>query len=415
MNFNIPLMSDNITRNDVDELVNFLQQDPIPRLTNGPKVEEFEKKWSEWLGVKHSVFVNSGSSANYMTMQLLYYKYGACEVIVPPLTWVSDVASVINTGHNPVFVDINLSNLSFDIEKLKQAITPKTKAIFLTHVLGLNGLTDELLQVCKENDLFLIEDVCESHGATFKDQKAGSIGDVSNFSFYFAHHMSTIEGGMVCTNNDEFYDILRFSRSHGMVRECKNEEFKQQVKLDHPDLNPDFIFLAPAYNFRSTELNAVLGLSQIKSLDKNNNKRKENFNYFLSKLDSTKYITTLDVEGQSNYAFIVIMKEADINQRNKIEKMLNDNNIEFRRGLSGGGNQLRQPYIKEYSHKMGFLARSPYSHKIGQPISVNLTDEMLNQHFANVEHVHNYSWYIGNYPSLEKEKITNLINLLNKI
>ena len=131
MNYNIPLMSDNITRNDIDELVEFLQQDPIPRLTNGPKVEEFEKKWSEWLGVKHSVFVNSGSSANYATMQLLYYKYGCCEVIVPPLTWVSDVASIVNTGHNPVFVDINLTNLSFDIEKLKQAITPKTRAIFL--------------------------------------------------------------------------------------------------------------------------------------------------------------------------------------------------------------------------------------------------------------------------------------------
>ena len=252
-------------------------------------------------------------------MQLLYYKYGCCEVIVPPLTWVSDVASIVNTGHTPVFVDINLTNLSFDIEKLKQAITSKTRAIFLTHVLGLNGLTDELLQICRENDLFLIEDVCESHGATFKGKKAGSIGDISNFSFYFAHHMSTIEGGMVCTNNDEFYDILRFSRSHGMVRECKSKEFKEQTKLNHPDLNPDFIFLAPAYNFRSTELNAVLGLSQLKSLDKNNQQRRENFEYFLSSLDSNKYITTLDTNGQSNYAFIVIMNDPDINQRNKIE------------------------------------------------------------------------------------------------
>ena len=411
---NLPLMSDNITRDDIDELVRFLQQDPIPRLTNGPKVEEFEKKWSDWLGVKHSVFVNSGTSANYMTMQLLYYKYGASEVIVPPLTWVSDVASIINTGHNPVFVDINLSNLSFDIQKLKQAITPKTKAIFLTHVLGLNGLTDELLQICRENDLLLIEDVCESHGATFKERKAGSIGDVSNFSFYFAHHMSTIEGGMVCTNNDEYYDILRFSRSHGMVRECKNEEFKEQVKFDHPDLNPDFIFLSPAYNFRSTELNAVLGISQLKSLDKNNQQRKDNFDYFLQKLDSNKYITTLDTEGQSNYAFIVIMKDSDINYRDKIESILKENNIEFRRGLSGGGNQLRQPYIKEYSHKMGFFTRDPYKLKNGQPISTILTDEMLGQHFANVEHVHNYSWYIGNYPSLQREKIDKLVLLLNK-
>ena len=126
MSYNIPLMSDNVTREDIDELITFLQQDPLPRLTNGPKVEEFERAWSDWLGVKHSIFVNSGTSANYMTMQLLRYLYGPCDIIVPPLTWVSDIASVINNGHNPVFVDINLSNLSFDINKLNEAITSNT-------------------------------------------------------------------------------------------------------------------------------------------------------------------------------------------------------------------------------------------------------------------------------------------------
>ena len=400
MSYNIPLMSDNISRGDINELINFLQQDPIPRLTNGAKVEEFEKKWSEWLGVKHSVFVNSGTSANYATMALLKYKHGPCEVIVPPLTWVSDVASIMNTGHKPVFVDINLSNLSFDIDKLEKSITPKTKAIFITHVLGLNALTDDIINLCKDRNLLLIEDVCESHGATFKDQKVGSIGDISNFSFYFAHHMSTIEGGMVCTDNDEYYDILRFTRSHGMVRECKSDQFKQAVKNAHPDLNPDFIFLSPAYNFRSTEINAVLGISQLKKLDKNNKQRKENFKYFLSNLNSDKYITTLDIEGQCNYAFIVILKEENLLKRDKIETMLRKNNIEFRRGLSGGGNQLRQPYIEKNSNTL------PRTWQRG------MTDEQLREHFPNID---NYSWYIGNYPSLQKEKISNLITLLNKV
>jgi len=372
MSYNIPLMSDNISRGDINELINFLQQDPIPRLTNGAKVEEFEKKWSEWLGVKHSVFVNSGTSANYATMALLKYKHGPCEVIVPPLTWVSDVASIMNTGHKPVFVDINLSNLSFDIDKLEKSITPKTKAIFITHVLGLNALTDDIINLCKDRNLLLIEDVCESHGATFKDQKVGSIGDISNFSFYFAHHMSTIEGGMVCTDNDEYYDILRFTRSHGMVRECKSDQFKQAVKNAHPDLNPDFIFLSPAYNFRSTEINAVLGISQLKKLDKNNKQRKENFKYFLSNLNSDKYITTLDIEGQCNYAFIVILKEENLLKRDKIETMLRKNNIEFRRGLSGGGNQLRQPYIEKNSNTL------PRTWQRG------MTDEQLREHFPNI-------------------------------
>ena len=200
--FNLPLMSDNITRNDVNKVIEFLQQDPIPKLTNGPKVKEFEDKWSEWLGVKHSIMVNSGTAANELTMLALKYIYGDGEIIIPPLTWISDVSSVIFAGLNPVFVDINHKNLSFDLDKLKEAITDKTKAIFLTHVLGLNGLTDELIQLCKEKNILLIEDVCESHGATFKDQKCGSIGFASNFSFYFAHHMSTIEGGMICTNDD---------------------------------------------------------------------------------------------------------------------------------------------------------------------------------------------------------------------
>ena len=202
MNLSLPLMSNNIDRDDINYLIEFLQQDPIPRLTNGPKVLEFEKVWSEWLGVKHSVFVNSGTAANELTMLALQYQYPeGGEIIVPPLTWVSDINSVIFAGFNPVFVDINLENLSFDLDKLERAITDQTKAIFITHVLGINSLTERLLEICEQRNIKLIEDVCESHGATFKDKKVGTYGHSSNFSFYFAHHMSTIEGGMVCTKD----------------------------------------------------------------------------------------------------------------------------------------------------------------------------------------------------------------------
>lgn len=389
-NFYLPLMSDNIDKEDVNALIDFLSQDQIPKLTNGPKVVEFENKWGEWLGTKYNLMVNSGASANELTMLALNYIHGNGEIIIPPLTWISDISSVIFSGFKPVFCDINLKNFSFDIEQLKQAITPNTKAIFLTHVLGINGLTDELLQLCKENNILLIEDVCESHGTTFKGQKVGSIGFASNFSFYFAHHMSTIEGGMICTNDEHFYQVCRALRSHGMTREITNEDFKHKIIQENPDLNPDFIFLHPAHNFRSTELNAVIGLSQIKKLDSNNIHRVNNFKYFMERLDSNKYHTDIELEGQCNYAFIVVLKENSFEKRNNVESTLKEKGIEFRRGLSGGGNQLRQPYFKK---------------------NYNINYD----NFKNVDHIHNFSWYIGNYPTLEQEKINTLINILNNI
>ena len=246
--FYLPLMDDNINREDVNSVIDFLNQDPIPKLTNGPKVVEFEKQWSEWVGVKHSLFINSGASANELTMLALKYMYGDGEVIVPPLTWISDISSVLFAGFRPVFVDVNFDNLSFDLNKLKEAITPRTRAIFLTHVLGINGLTDELLKLCKDKNILLIEDVCESHGTTFKGKKVGSFGYASNFSFYFAHHMSTIEGGMVCTNDDKLYQMCRALRSHGMMREMTDDTMKQEIIEKYPDLNPDFIFVGPAHN-----------------------------------------------------------------------------------------------------------------------------------------------------------------------
>ena len=347
-NFYLPLMSDNIDKEDIQSLINFLSQEQIPKLTNGPKVVEFEKAWGKWLGTKYNLMLNSGASANELTMLALNYIYGEGEIIVPPLTWISDVSSIIFSGFKPVFCDINLKNLSFDINKLKQIITSDTKAIFLTHVLGINGLTEELIQLCKEKDILLIEDVCESHGTTFKEQKVGSIGFASNFSFYFAHHMSTIEGGMICTNDEYFYQVCRALRSHGMVREMTDESLKQSIIDKNPDLNKDFIFLHPAHNFRSTEINAVLGLSQIKKLDSNNSKRISNFKYFMEHLDSNKYHTNIEMEGQCNYAFIIILKDSSFELRDKVELVLKDKGIEFRRGLSGGGNQLRQPYFKKY-------------------------------------------------------------------
>ena len=204
--FNFPLMENNILKIDIEKVIKFLKTLPI--LTQSKKVYEFEKKWSKWLGVKYSVFVSSGSAANFISLASIKQFKKNGEIIVPPLIWPSDVMAVINNGFKPKFVDINLSNLSMNNEQIKKAVTKNTAAVFLTHAQGFNGLTDDLIKFLKKKKIILIEDVCESHGAKFKNRKLGTFGLISNFSFYYAHHLSTIEGGMICTNDKEVYEYL---------------------------------------------------------------------------------------------------------------------------------------------------------------------------------------------------------------
>lgn len=386
---NLPLMQNNIAREDLDAVIEFLKGDPI--LTNSKRCREFEERWSEWLGVRYSVFVNSGASANILTMALLYEMWGAGEIIVPPLTWISDIVAVTKAGFTPVFVDINKKHLCMDEELILKAITPKTKAVFLTHVLGFNGLSDRLLKELEHRKVALIEDVCESHGATFKGKKLGSYGLISNFSYYFAHHMSTIEGGMVCTNDERIYQMARMFRSHGMTREMTNEDMKGEYNRNHPDLRPEFIFAYPGFNFRSTEINAVIGLSQLPRLDANNVRRRENFALFLKLLDSKKYITEFDTAGSCNYAFVLLLRKPDPDFCNRVIAAMQENNVEFRRGTAGGGSHLRQPYLRKL-----------------------LGDQDLSR-FPEVDYVHFYGFYIGNFPTLERERIEALCTMLNSV
>ncbi len=388
-NLNWPLMKNNITRSDLKAVIEYLSQDD-PVLTHSKQVQAFEQEWSDWLGVKYSVFVNSGASANLLTMSGLKEVYGPGEVIVPPLTWVSDIAAVLQNGLTPVFVDIDRRTLGMDTDQVLAKLNSKTSAVFITHILGYNALTQELLDELERRNIPLIEDVCESHGATFKGRKLGTFGLMSNFSFYYAHHMSTIEGGIICTDDHALYETLRMLRSHGMVRESTSEEIKRTYIERNPDLNPDFIFAFPAYNVRPTEISAVIGRSQLKRLDENNKVRIENLELFLSNLDSAKYQTDFATEGSCNYAFTLVLKEPDTVLRDNIEQTLRQYGVEFRRGTSGGGNQLRQPYLRKI-----------------------LGDEY--ERYPNVNHVHFFGWYIGNYPDLEQEKIIALCRILNDL
>jgi CDP-4-dehydro-6-deoxyglucose reductase, E1 len=383
-----PLMQDNISRADLDAVIAYLQQDD-PVLTHSANVRAFEREWSEWLGVKYSVFVSSGSSANLLTLAALKARCGGGEVIVPPLTWVSDVAAVLHCGFEPVFVDIDPHTLGMDPDQVIARLTPRTRAVFVTHVLGYNALTQDLLDELRRRRVPLIEDVCESHGATFGGRRLGTFGLASNFSFYYAHHLSTIEGGMVCTDDEGMYETVRMLRSHGMVRELDSAERKEEYWEAHPDLNPDFIFAYPAWNVRSTEINAIIGRSQLPRLEDNIQQRTENLLLFLRQLDPDAYQTDFAVEGSSNYALTLVLREPDEELCRQVTACLRANRVEFRRGLSGGGNQLRQPYLRRLLE--------PGEHK----------------NYPRVEHVHFYGFYIGNYPSLPQDKILRLCELLN--
>jgi CDP-6-deoxy-D-xylo-4-hexulose-3-dehydrase len=384
-----PLMRNNILREDLDAVIAHLRQDD-PILTNGPQCVAFEQEWSRWLGVKHSVFVNSGASANLLSMAVLKLRHPeGGEVIVPPLTWVSDIASVLQNGFTPVFADIDRHTLAMAPQRILERITERTRAVFMTHCQGFDGLTDGLLAELERRGIPLIEDVCESHGATHGGKRLGSFGWMSNFSYYYAHHMSTIEGGMVCTNDDEVYQQVRMLRSHGMVRECNDPERKAAWQAANPELNPDFIFAYPAYNVRNNEIGAILGRSQLKRLDGNVRRRTANLKRFLSRIDPRRYQTEFLLEGSSNYAFNLILNQADDTLTERLMARMRAEGIEFRRGSAGGGNQVRQPYLR------GIV---PKDHHLAFPVA---------------DHVHFYGFYIGNFPDLRDDEIDTICATVN--
>ena len=385
-----PLMKNNLARQDLDAVIELLrQEDPI--LTHSRNVRAFEEEWSAWIGMPYSVYLNSGASANLLTLAAIRETRGSGEIVVAPLGWVSDVAAVLQNGFQPVLADINPRTLGMDTRQIIDRLSDRTRAVLLTHVLGFNALTDELLAELARRGIPLIEDTCESYGGTFHGRKLGSFGLASNFSFYYAHHMTTIEGGMISTADPELYQVLRMLRSHGMVREATSPELRERYCREHSDLSPDFIFAFPGYNVRPTEIGAVIGRSQLKRLDENNRCRVRNFELFLAELDPEHYFTDFATEGSCNYAFVLVLRRPDQRLCDRVMAALRAGGVEFRRGTAGGGNQLRQPYLRR----------------------------VLGDHdpakYPAVEHIHFFGFYIGNYPELPEQKIRALAALLNGV
>jgi len=383
-----PLMEDTISFKDRLKMAAFLLTNS--RLTNGQKVREFESKWSEWLGVKHSLYVSSGSTANSLLIAAVKERYrlkDGDKVLVPATTWMTNIAPVFQNGLQPIFCDINLNNFSFDVNELKYIATqhPDIKVVFITHLIGLSSNVERVREIFP--NALILEDICESHGVEGPDgKKRGTDSIGSTFSFYFGHHMTTIEGGIVCTNDVELYNIMKMKRSHGMAREALPEMF-DLYKRENPNIDPAFLFMTDGYNFRNHEVCAVLGLSQIKRLDKNIEIRRKNYHYWmnglLSGLGPKNYYIPENQVGNSSFSFPLIAKDKSLTTY--LKRTFKYEGIEYRPIISG--NILMHPAFKEY--KLCTQKENP-----------------------NVSILHNNGVYVGNSQFVDQKKIDRLISIM---
>ena len=373
-----PLMKDCITKEDKDSLVEFIQTSN--RYTNGPKVKQFEKEWSEWLGVKHSLFVSSGSTANFLLLSAIKRRYNlkkGDKVLVPAMTWVTNVAPIIQLGLKPIFCDVERDTFSFDLEHMARLHQEHhdIRLVFVTHLFGIPAQINEFKKIIP--NAFYIEDCCESHGAKIYDKKVGTLSEGSTFSSYFGHHMTTVEGGFVSTDDTELHELMRAKRSHGLARECSEEVYQKYIK-QYPDVDKRFMFITDGYNFRNNEFGAVLGLSQLPRLDDMIKRRREVCDKFVSilkKYDDIFHIPNFD--GNSSFCLPFIAKDGYL--RNDLQEHLEACGVETRPLCSG--NLLRQPFLSEYE---------------------------VFKEFPKVDYLHYHGFFIGNNHLVTDEEIEKL-------
>ena len=380
----ITLVKDTIGNEDIDRLIEWLKT--YPRLTKGPITLDFEKKYSEWLGRKYSVFCNSGSSANLLMLSALQQGgYLANDkVVVPSVAWATDLSPVIQLGLKPILCDSNMEDLSVDLEHLEKIFQEESPSVLMfVSVLGLVPNMDKLVNLCDEYNVILLEDTCESMGCEYKGQKLGTFGKMASFSTFFGHHISTIEGGLISTDDFELYELLLSIRSHGWDRDLSSETQSQlQQDWNVSKFDAMYTFYYSGFNMRSTDLQAYIGLAQIDKLDDWGKKREHNYNlyYNLIKNDYWKpksYHNSLT----SNFAYPIISPHRD-----RIVKELQKNEVEVRPMICGS--MGTQPF---YVRKFGEL-KLP---------KVSIIDE--------------YGFYVPNHPSLVEDEIKFICDIINKV
>lgn len=376
----IKLAQDTITNLDIDNLCQWLLT--YPRLTKDKLTIEFEQKWSDWLGRKYSVFVNSGSSANLLMLYALKLsnRLKNNKIVLPCLSWSTTISPAIQFDFDVILCDTDRNNLGVDVDSLEKIfIEHNPSCLMIANILGFPNSFDEINQLCEKYNVVLLEDSCESVGSLYGNKKTGCFGLISTFSTYFGHHFSTIEGGLISTDDFELYEILLSIRSHGWDRDLSKEtadNFRRSNNIDNFDSL--YTFYYPGFNVRPTEIQAFLGINQLETIDYRNQKRYDVFLHY-DKLIHNNFWKIQSKNFISNFAYPIIHPN-----RNIIAKNLIDNNIECRPLVCGSIS--KQPfYTKIYG-------KQPYK-------------------FADI--IHQYGMYVPNHPSLSINEIERICTIVN--
>ena len=349
-----PMAVDTIDEQDISDLIEWLQTNP--RLTQGDLVEEFQQEWADWLGVKHAVFVNSGSSANL----LMYYTLLASralvnrKVVVPAVSWATTVAPAIQFGFEPIMCDAEPKTFGLDPNRLEDILKrDEPDAVILVHVLGVPCDMEAIMSLKEKYGFYLMEDACAATGSKYDGQYVGTFGHLSSFSFFFGHHLSTIEGGMVCTNDSRLKAILRQLRSHGWAKDLSQDEEDWQAREYRVDgFNRPFTFYYPGFNLRSTDLNARIGLSQMKKADEVIARRIENHKVYQEHLtpDAGFMLQQNDRAEIASIACVALAQSPE--HRARVTDQLTRRGVETR--PLGGGNMSRQPFWRKEFPEQNF-------------------------------------------------------------
>lgn len=359
-------------------------------VTMGAQVRAFEAEFAALVGAKHAVMVNSGSSANLLALAVLSNPSlpGALrpgdEVVVPAVTWATTISPILQHGCVPVLVDIDPTTLNLRPEDLANALSSRTRAVMPVHLLGNPVDMGPLLEFAAQHDLWVIEDTCESLGSSIGGQMVGSFGDCGTYSFYFSHHITTIEGGMLVTSDDRIADLARSMRAHGWTRDMTN---RAEIEAANPWIDPRFLFVNVGYNLRPTELQAAFGLVQLKRLDSFNVSRRANAEYLLdamSDLSSSghlEFVTEQHGARSTWFGFTVMAHSGEA--RRHLSRHLEARGIATRPIVAG--NLAVQPAFRDNPHRT-----------VG--------------HLAGATQVGERGLFIGNHPNLSRPQLEHIVD-----
>ena len=362
------------------------------RYTMGEKVSEFELAFASKFGSRHCLMVSSGSMANLVSIAALFYKSDqplqkGDEVIVPAISWATSFYPLQQYGLSLRFVDVDLETLNIDISKLEEALTPKTKMVMAVSILGNPAELTELRKFCKKNDLILFEDNCESMGASLDGKYTGTFGDIGTFSTFFSHHISTMEGGLIITDDEELFHLMKSIRAHGWSRDLPEDT--SIINKSDDDFFEAYRFILPGYNARPLEFSGAIGLQQLKKLDDLVDIRRKNAELFVELfVDDERFIIQKENGNSSWFSFTLILNPDIKTERKQCLDHLRNEDIQFR--IITGGCFPRHDVIKYFDYE--------------------IVDNLDNANIA-----HDRGFFVGNHPKNIEKELTNLQSILDRV